>query len=50
MFKSINGYSVNNLLGAYRAYENIVSDKDAKLLSISIAREGKARMLIYKIR
>jgi hypothetical protein len=41
---------VNNLLGIYRAYENIASDKGAKLLSINIAREGKTKTLVYKIK
>ncbi len=50
VIKSINGYPVNNLLGIYRAYENIASDKGAKVLSIDIARDGKAKTLVYKIK
>lgn len=50
IIKSINGYPVNSLLGIYRAYENIASNKDAKLLRIDIARNGKAKTLVYKIR
>ncbi len=50
IIKSINGYPVNSLLGIYRAYENIASDKGAKLLSINIAREGKTKTLVYKIK
>jgi len=48
--KSINGYPVNNLIGIYRAYEDISSDKSAKIVSIDIARDGKAKTLVYKIR
>ncbi|OIO32993.1 MAG: hypothetical protein AUJ70_04265 [Candidatus Omnitrophica bacterium CG1_02_40_15] len=50
IIKSINGCPVNSLLGIYRAYENIASDKSAKLLSINIARDGKAKTLVYKIK
>ena len=50
IIKSINGYPVNSLLGIYRAYENIVSNKGTKLLSIDIARDGKTKTLVYKIR
>lgn len=50
IIKSINGYPVNSLLGIYRAYENIALDKGAKFLSINIAREGKTKTLVYKIK
>jgi len=50
VIKSINGYSVNSLLGIYRAYENIASDKGVKFLSVNIDREGKTRTFIYKIK
>jgi hypothetical protein len=50
IIKSINGYPVNNLLGIYRVYENISSNKDTRLLHINIARDGKNKTLIYKIR
>lgn len=50
VIKSVNGYSVNSLLGLYRAYENIASNKSAGLLSVNIARDGKTKTLVYKIR
>nr|MBU1327783.1 hypothetical protein [Candidatus Omnitrophota bacterium] len=50
IIKSINGYPVNSLLGIYRAYENITSDKGAKFLSLNIARDGKTKTLVYKIK
>ena|SRR3989338_457462 len=50
IIKSINGYSLNSLLGIYRIYENIASSKSTKLLSIDIVRDGKTKTLIYKIR
>lgn len=50
IIKSINGHPVNSLLGVYRAYEDITSDKGARLLSINIARDGKIKTLVYKIR
>lgn len=50
IIKSINGYSLNSLLGMYRIYENIASSKSTKLLSIDIVRDGKTKTLIYKIR
>ena len=50
IIKSINGYPVNSLLGIYRAYENVASDKGNRLLSFNIARDGKTKTLVYKIR
>jgi len=50
VIKSINGYPVNSLLGIYRAYENIASDKGVKLLSIDVARSGNTKTLVYKIK
>ncbi|MDO8603453.1 MAG: hypothetical protein Q7O04_06380 [Candidatus Omnitrophota bacterium] len=50
IIKTINGHSVNSLLGVYRAYESVASNKDAKLLSIDITRGGKIKTLVYKIR
>ncbi len=50
VIKTINGYPVNSLLGIYRAYENVASNKGAKLLSIDITRDGKTKTLVYKIR
>ena len=50
IIKSINGHSLNSLLGIYRVYENIASSKSTKLLSIDIVRDGKTKTLIYKIR
>ncbi len=50
IIKAINGYPVNNLLGIYRAYENIASNKGVKLLSLDITRDGKAKTLVYKIK
>jgi hypothetical protein len=50
IIKNINGYSVNSLLGVYRVYENVASDKSTKLLSIDIDRGGKIKTLVYKIR
>ena len=50
VIKTINGYPVNRLLGIYRAYENVASNKGAKLLSIDITRDGKTKTLVYKIR
>lgn len=48
--KSVNGYPVNSLLGIYRAYENIASNKNAELLSVDIARDGKIKTLVYKVK
>ncbi|MDP2911683.1 MAG: hypothetical protein Q8N76_05075 [Candidatus Omnitrophota bacterium] len=50
VIKSINGYSVNSLLGIYRAYENITSNSRTKLVSVDIMRGGKQKTLVYKIR
>ncbi|PIP68264.1 MAG: hypothetical protein CO035_03095 [Candidatus Omnitrophica bacterium CG_4_9_14_0_2_um_filter_42_8] len=50
IIKTINGYPVNSLLGLYRVYENVASNKDTKLLSLDIARDGKTKTLVYKIR
>ncbi|MEK6733159.1 MAG: hypothetical protein AABY55_05980 [Candidatus Omnitrophota bacterium] len=50
VIKSINGYSVNSLLGIYRAYENIASNSRTKLVSIDIMRGGKQKTLVYKIK
>ena len=50
LIKSINGYSVNSLLGIYRVYEDVASNRNTKLLSIDIARGGKIKTLVYKIR
>lgn len=50
VIKTINGYPVNSLLGIYRAYENVASNQAAKLLSIDITRDGKAKTLVYKIK
>ena len=50
IIKSINGNSLNSLFGIYRAYENIASNKNIKLLSIDIIRSGQAKTLVYKIR
>ena len=50
VIKSVNGYSVNSLLGIYRAYENIASNNRTKLVSIDIIRSGKQRTLVYKIK
>jgi len=50
LIKSINGHPVNNLLGLYRAYESVASDKATKLVSINIIRDGKNKTLVYKIR
>lgn len=48
--KSVNGYPVNSLLGIYRAYENVASNKGARLLNIDIARDGKIKTFVYKIK
>lgn len=50
LIKSVNGHPVNNLLGIYRAFESVASDRATKLVSISIIRSGKAKTLVYKIR
>ena len=50
VIKTINGYPVNSLLGIYRAYENVASNKDTRLLSIDVTRGGNKKTLVYKIR
>jgi hypothetical protein len=50
LIKTINGYPVNNLLGIYRAFESVASDKSTKLVSINIIRDGRSKTLVYKIR
>lgn len=50
IIKSINGYPVNNLLGIYRVYEDVASNKGARILSINIVRDGKIKTLVYKIK
>ena len=50
VIKSVNGYSVNSLLGIYRAYENIASNSRTKLVSIDIMRSGEQKTLVYKIK
>jgi hypothetical protein len=50
VIKSVNGYAVNSLLGIYRVYENVASNKSTKLLSIDIARGNAIKTLVYKIR
>jgi membrane-associated protease RseP (regulator of RpoE activity) len=50
IIRTINGYPVNSLLGIYRAYESVASNKGAKLLSVDITRNGKIKTLVYKIR
>lgn len=50
VIKSINGYPVNSLLGIYRVYEDVASNKGNRLLSFNIARDGKTKTLVYKIR
>jgi hypothetical protein len=50
VIKSINGYPLNSLLGIYRIYEDIASNKNTRLLSIDIARGRQTKTLVYKIR
>ena len=50
VIKSVNGHSVNSLLGIYRAYENIASNSRAKLVSVDIMRGGKQKTLVYRIK
>ena len=50
IIKTINGSPVTSLLGMYRLYEDVASNKSVKLLSINIARDGKIKTLVYKIR
>lgn len=52
LIKNVNGCRVNSLLGLYRAYENLTSDKNAKskIVSVDIVRDGKEKTLIYKIK
>lgn len=49
LIKNINGYPVNSLLGIYSLYKNITSNTSVKLISMDIVRDGRSKVLIYKI-
>ncbi len=50
LIQSVNGQPVNSLYGIFRAYMDVKANKDIKVVSVNIIRDGKPRMLIYNMR
>ncbi|MFH1854065.1 MAG: PDZ domain-containing protein [Candidatus Omnitrophota bacterium] len=50
LIKSINGQPVNSLYGIYKAYTSVKSDKNMKITTLEIIRDGKTKILTYKVR
>lgn len=50
LIRSVNGEPVNSLIGLYRLYQQITSDDGMKSVSIDIVRDGKQKILVYKIK
>lgn len=50
LIRSINGQPINSLYGIYKAYMNVKSDRDVRIVIVEIIRDGKPRTLIYKVR
>lgn len=50
LIRHINGQPVNSLFGIYRAYMDVKSNPDIKVVSVDIVRDGRPKTLIYKVR
>jgi hypothetical protein len=50
LIRSINGQSVNSLYGIFKAYMEVKSNPNIKVVNVNIVRDGKPKTLVYKIR
>lgn len=50
LIQSVNGQAVNSLYGIFKAYMDVKENKDIKVVSIDIIRDGKPRTLVYNMR
>lgn len=50
LIRHINGWPVNSLYGIYKAYKDVKSNPDIRIVKIDIIRNGKEKTLIYNLR
>lgn len=50
LIQSVNGQPVNSLYGIFKAYMDVNTNKDIKVVSVDIIRDGKPKTLVYKMR